>query len=206
MKMIRVFRRIIRTVVLTGIMLLPLTVIYGQTLVSHLVAGCDNYLHINGESNVNQFSFTYSSVPKYNPHADTIGEVMEMSIPIKDFQASNPMMYSDFLELMNEEEHPRIYIAFSRLQLETALKGISEPCPEISITIAGITRTYVVNFMIEKCSGNYYLKGSEIIRLSDFKLRPPAKLLGLVKVSNEIDVNFGFIITFTDNTNFASTL
>jgi len=82
MKMKRIFKRIIGTAVVAGIMLLPFTVIYGQTLVSYLVAGCDNYLHITGESNVNQFSFTYSSVPKNNPHADTIGEVMEMSILI----------------------------------------------------------------------------------------------------------------------------
>ena len=134
------------------------------------------------------------------------GIILEISIPIKDFEASNPMMYNDFLELMKEENHPRIKISFSRKQLESALRDLSEPCPDISITIAGITKTYNVQCVIVKCSDNLYLKGKENIKLSDFKLKPPSRLLGMVKVNNEIDVNFGFIITFTDNNSFSATL
>ena len=129
-----------------------------------------------------------------------------MNIPIKDFEASNPMMYKDFLELMKEEDYPWIKISFSKKQLERALSDLSEPCPDISITIAGITKTYNVQCLVVKCADNFYLKGKENIKLSDFRLKPPAKLLGLVKVDNEIDVNFGFIITFTDNNSFSATL
>ena len=32
---------------------------------------------------------------------------MKISIPIKDFEASNPMMYNDFLVLMKESGYPR---------------------------------------------------------------------------------------------------
>jgi hypothetical protein len=175
-------------------------------MVSDRLPVCDNYLHIRGESNINQFSFFFNSVPKNIPNNDATGDTMAISIPIREFEAGNPMMYRDFLELMRENQYPWITVSFSRKQLGLALTEKSELCPEIRITIAGISKTYVVDCLVERCSGNYYLKGNEIIKLSDFKLKPPARLLGLVKVNNEIDVNFGFIITFTENSKLSATL
>jgi polyisoprenoid-binding protein YceI len=109
-------------------------------------------------------------------------------------------MYEDFLILMNASEYPRIKVSFSKQQLKKSLQHTTNVnCPDVRITIAGITRIYKIQCSMVKCADDLYLRGEEMIRLSDFKLKPPAKLLGLVKVNNEINVNFGFIITFTDN-------
>jgi hypothetical protein len=160
--------------------------------------GCRNYLQINGESNVNQFSLTYqASEDRINQNGNG-RETIEISIPIKEFRTSNPMMYQDFLELMQEDKHPRIRVTFSRDQLDYWLNQDRSTCPEISITIAGITRKYRIDCSIAQCSDNIVLKGEEVILLSDFRLKPPEKLMGLVKVNNEISVDFGFIVTFTE--------
>lgn len=182
------------------------TDMFAQTLVTEKVPACMNYLHIRGQSNVNEFTFQYNSYPKYSISGDSESDTMIISIPIRKFETTNALMYNDFLELMKENKHPRIFITLSRKQLETAISNDSEPCPQIRITIAGVTRTYTVDCRVDRCSGNYYLKGKEIIKLSDFDLKPPSKLLGMVKVNNEIDVSFGFIITFTPDSKLATTL
>ena len=115
-------------------------------------------------------------------------------------------MYSDFLNLMKASEYPKINVSFSKRQLQNAKQDLPGSCPDIKITIAGITRTYKVQCAMVKCSGNLFLSGEKTIRLSDFQLKPPEKLMGLVKVNNEINVNFGFIITFTDNNPISATL
>jgi hypothetical protein len=171
-----------------------------QALAVNSLSGCDNYVHIHGESNINQFRFSYNT-PKLFNRAGTHENIV-LSIPIREFAASNPMMYADFLELMKEAEHPLIRISFSKKQLVNILE--SEICPDISITIAGITRTYNMNCSIVECADQLYLRGAEVIRLSDFMLKAPAKLMGLVKVNNEINVDFGFIITFTGSNELSS--
>jgi hypothetical protein len=195
-----------RAFILPFMFWVSVTLLMGQaTLVKD--AGCDNYLHISGASNINEFSFTYVGTNSGNggvPARDN--EKIEISIPIKEFEASEPMMYGDFLDLMKASEYPRIRISFSKQQLQNALQDITQPCPEIDITIAGITRTYSVRCSLAKCADRLYLRGEEIVKLSDFNLKPPAKLLGLVKVNDEINVDFGFIITFTDNNTFSATL
>jgi hypothetical protein len=162
---------------------------------------CNSYILICGKSNINQFNFIYNSVDTKDirlfSHSKDTG-LFEVSIPIKDFEASNPLMYNDFLELMKAVEYPRINICLSRHQLELASNGSQSSCPEITITLAGITRSYPINCTIYNCSDKLYINGSKKIKFSDFNITPPEKLHGLVKVRDEIDVNFGFIVSFLD--------
>ena len=76
----------------------------------------------------------------------------------------------------------------------------------MNITIAGITRTYKIDCSLMNCSENTLLIGSQKIMLSDFKLKPPEKLYGLVKVDDEITVNFSIILTFMRNNSIAKAL
>jgi hypothetical protein len=177
-------------------------------LVSMSATNCENYLYITGESNVNQFSFSYNKVNylgKYSGIAQDTGNI-KISIPIKDFVPSNPMMYSDFLVLMKESEYPIINISFSKRQLQSSGWDLPGSCPDIRITIAGITRTYKIQCSLADCFNSLYISGEKTIKLSDFQIKPPEKLMGLVKVNNEINVNFGFIITFTDTNPISATL
>ena len=162
---------------------------------------CSNYILISGESNINLFSFTYNSTiarsSKIFIYTGDTG-IIKISIPIRDFEASNPLMYNDFLKLMKAAEYPRITISFSKRQLELADNETYPLCPEIGITIAGITRAYPINCTINNCADKLYINGSKKIRLTDFNLHPPEKLNGLVRVQDEINVNFGLIVNFTN--------
>ncbi len=166
-----------------------------------LTSDCENYLYINGESNVNQFSFRYNKTDFSDRQNRVISDSgsFEITIPIRDFEASNPLMYGDFLVLMKETEYPLIRVTFSKQELMAARGGSTANCPDIRITIAGITNAYKIQCSVVKCSDYLYLSGEKTIKLSDFHLKPPEKVFGFVKVNNEINVNFGFIITFTDS-------
>lgn len=171
-------------------------------------ADCENYLYIIGESNINQFSFRYDKTNYLdrNSSMSIDSDNIEITIPIKDFVASNPMMYSDFLALMKEAEYPVIKVTFSKQELSGFKKNSSGACPDIRINIAGITKTYEIQCSMVSCSNYLYLSGEKNIKLSDFHLKPPEKLFGFVKVNNEIKVNFGFIITFTDGNTLSAKL
>lgn len=190
---------------LTGIFLMSLWGSTGNIVlaqphqVASVTAACENYLNIKGESNVNRFSFRYRSKGKesrYEMLTDKPGQ-LEISIPIRDFEPSHPMMYGDFLVMMKARDYPAIKVALSRQELLNTSHRTTNTCPEIKITIAGITRSYKIECSLVECSEYLFLRGEQTIRLSDFQLKPPEKMLGLVKVNDEIHVNFGFIITFT---------
>lgn len=164
-------------------------------------AGCVNFLVINGESNINKFSFSYMTprlIEGDNASKGAEDERIDFKIPVHQFKSGNPRMYDDFLSLLNAREYP--YIMISLLTGNSARErtsGISRN-ERISVTIAGITREYTVNCTLAHCNERLILNGMQTVRLTDFGLIPPERLSGIVKVENEINVKFGFIVNFTD--------
>lgn len=163
--------------------------------------GCVSFLVINGTSNINKFSFTYVTplVPKDDKASKGADEErIDLVIPVQLFKPSNPIMYKDFLNLLNAKEYPYLKISLLTADLYRERNSEMPQNEKISVTIAGVTREYTVNCILDHCNGNLILNGMQAVRLSDFGLKAPVRLVGLVKVHNEIDVSFGFIINFTD--------
>jgi hypothetical protein len=160
---------------------------------------CNSYISINGRSNISTFSFTYNT-----PYAADAWQIIEikdigffsLAVPVRDFEASNPFMYDDFLELIKAREFPVLKIIIPKEWIEKAYKNKGTSCPEIEIMLAGVTRIYKIDCNLYDCGSNRFIQGLKMIKLSDFNIQPPVKLNGLVKVSDEIAVNFGLFITF----------
>jgi hypothetical protein len=163
--------------------------------------GCVNFLVINGESNVNKFSFSYmtpllSRGDKANKGAED--ERIDFRIPVHQFKPGNPRMYDDFLTLLKAKEYPYIVISLQRGNSYREVNAGISRNERISVTIAGITRDYNVNCTLVHCNEDLVLNGMQTVRLTDFGLSPPVRLSGIVKVEDEINVRFGFIVNFTN--------
>jgi hypothetical protein len=170
------------------------------------VAGCGNYLIISGETNVNRFSFTYTGGAAEagtgnGPRSSLQGP--EILIPVRQFEASNPHMYNDFLIQMQENRFPYISIRFDRFSPGKPDEQVTRTVERVYITLAGVTRQYSIECERITCGTSYILKGFETLRLTDFDIMPPEKLNGLIKVRNEITVSFGIILNFTSEKTFA---
>ena len=97
--------------------------------------------------------------------------------------------------LVNAEEYP-----FIQIEIEP---GKSADFDETSgrtrfrskISIAGKTNEYVIPSEISTCpASGYMLKGNLLVNLTDFEIEPPRKVLGAVKVNNEVFISFAFRI------------
>ncbi len=201
MKIIRIINTInpVRLVWLC-IFLVSSTQIFTQTRdpVSYY-KDCHSFIRIDGGSNLSTFSFTYSTSSLSD--AWQIIEIKDtgffsVAVPVRDFEASNPLMYDDFLKLIKAREFPVLRIIISKKQLERSFKTERTSCPDIEIMLAGVTRIYKIDCDFYDCGNNLFIQGLKMINLSDFNIQPPVKLNGLVKVKDEIEVNFGLIITF----------
>jgi hypothetical protein len=168
--------------------------------------GCISYLVIAGESNVNRFSFTFRKpVPTRGPVQGNISQEIgtELLIPVREFVASNPHMYNDFLRQMQEDRYPYISIRFASSGHEKQGDITQHTKRNVMITLAGVTREYTIDCELVSCGENYTIKGAETLKLTDFHIPPPEKLNGLIKVRDEITVSFSIMINFTSENSYA---
>jgi hypothetical protein len=156
---------------------------------------CDNYIVIQGSSNINQFQFVNHN-PQINPSAGTHQSAYpyrHIRIPVHAFTGPGNRMLNDFFKMVNAPEHPYIQIEIEPRELADFDETTGMTNFETDITLAGVTRTYVVPCQTVFCeSSGFVLKGDLEVELTDFKIDPPEKVFGAVKVNNEVFITFAF--------------
>lgn len=160
--------------------------------------GCSGFIQITGKTNINSFKlhqipneiagyfYTATTNPTFSNPSFSI-----IQIPVKEFKADNLLLYKDFLQLVKASEYPDISIRFPDISMLEP--GIDTVIKEVLITLAGTTRSYDISCVTSQCDERkLFLYGSRKLLLTDFNLVPPEKTFGLIKVMNEVIINFGF--------------
>lgn len=162
---------------------------------------CSNFVLIQGSSNINRFEFIHEAprLLSNEKQSDSFTWQQEVIVPVKEFTGSNQHMRKDFLELLNASEYPVIQIDIKPQNKETISGPVEERDLNATITLAGHTHRYVVPCKISTCdSSEILIKGSLKVNLTDFNIEPPRKVLGTIKVNDEVFITFAFKHEFVE--------
>lgn len=162
----------------------------------------ESKLSINGKSNVNDFkcrsdhdlqkdSLQYS----YRLMKKTIKvDGVTVSLEIDQFDCGKKGINRDFRRTLKHKEFPFIHITLNELELKEA-NDIVPAHALVTISIAGVNKEYSVP--LDAFSNNedrIQIGGHKILHMSDFGLKPPSPLFGLIQVSDELDIEFDLVI------------
>ncbi len=161
---------------------------------------CDSFVNVWGSTNVNRFELSLNYpvkriFPIKNLDLGTKeNKFYRISVPVNQFDSDNKLMYNDFLKLIKADRYPYIILEIPYGHLQHVFSGMECTMHKINITIDGITRSYVIPGSASHCrEGGIYVTGLKDIRLTDFNITPPAKLMGLIKVKDDVLIDFGFV-------------
>jgi hypothetical protein len=162
----------------------------------------ESKLSIKGKSNVNEFScqsehelqqdsldFTYSV------QEDTVTvNGVSLSLEIDQFDCGKRAINRDFRSTLKYQEHPFIEIILNELVLADS----SEIVPQqalVTIKIAGVEQQYSVPLhSFSSSEEQFIVGGNKILYMTDFGLTPPSPMFGLIKVDDELDIQFDLVI------------
>jgi hypothetical protein len=155
------------------------------------------YINITVESNLDRQYFQYELTQPCLP-VPGISEVsleglplIGIRIPVKDFKCTNRLAYKDFLYTIKSAKYPWLYIDIPPYSEGFINSNNSEVLRNVSITVAGITRQYDITCnIIDSRNNRQVLDGSAVMKLTDFGIDPPVRFMGLIRVRNEITINF----------------
>jgi hypothetical protein len=160
-------------------------------------------LIINGASNVNQFTCGLSSY-QYTDTLElarrTASQIQfspnKLLLPVVDFDCAHKLITSDFQETLQVGKYPQIGISFLSLdRIPSANTSISSYDGRVTIELSGQVREVSIRFDFwEKSYSQYNLIGKKTLRFTDFGLEPPTKMMGLVKVADELTIDFNLVI------------
>jgi hypothetical protein len=155
---------------------------------------CTDYVWIEGSTNINRFAF-FQQLKFGSKDQISLGShksQLRIDIPANNFEASNPLMYADFLKLIKAEDHPFISITIYYNPKDLVSNTSKQLNSIIEVKLAGNLQCYSIPGTLHVCHDrSLRVNGSIKINLNDFQLEPPTKFFGMVKVNQEVFVNFG---------------
>lgn len=159
----------------------------------------ESELVIKGTTNINSFKckFNIKEINKpiplyYNIVNDKI--VFERARLVLDnecFDCGNNGMNKDFMKLLKSDEYPEI-----ELQLREVNKNNGSHINALlELRIAGKTKSYHVPVLV-KDKVDIFVSGTLKVDITDFNLEAPKKALGLIVVSDDVEI--GFHLNFSE--------
>ena len=119
----------------------------------------------------------------------------QLSVVVKNFVSNNPMALRDFLKLLKSDTYPTLQVQLNYLDLrpfsekEESYSGNAL----VSITITGITRHYSIPISLNSNGDLFTVNGIKKLSIRDFGLTPQTKMMGVIKVSEWINIDFHMI-------------
>ncbi|UOB18863.1 YceI family protein [Abyssalbus ytuae] len=108
-----------------------------------------------------------------------------IEIPVAAFSCPKKMIEKDLKRLFEADKFPVIKLNIACLNY-TSQKVEAK----LSIQIKDVKNDYFIDMEISENENMHYFEGLQEINLRDYEIEPPTKLLGLVKVKEEVVINF----------------
>lgn len=162
-------------------------------------------LMILGKSNINCFKF---ELEKDSSLDQSSGQIItkknltctEFLIPVTRFKTINKSIQNDFASMLKADTYPYIILSIYNNQLDTLKKDESYNYLNVILNIAGESNQYKIPISVKiGKKSNKEISGETQLLLSDFKLSPVSKFFGIIKVENQVKIDFtiNFISRFT---------
>lgn len=174
--------------------------------VYRLAVQASSTISVDGKTNVNKFQ---CGIARYEG-TDTLvfmGEQGhgvafsrgEVKLNASTFDCGMRVMTKDFGKTIKSEEFPYIVIEFITFEKVPKFKSKEQLYRgTIGISLAGARAPVDVTCSFRKDEHGYiHLIGSHNFTFSDFKLKPPTRMMGAVKVDENLVVNFHLVLVQT---------
>jgi polyisoprenoid-binding protein YceI len=110
----------------------------------------------------------------------------ELGVPVKQLKCGNGTMEGKLQDALNAEKNPRI--EFTMTSAKPAEGGAIEVLGKL--TIAGKERTVRSLVTISQEGGKLVATGALPMKMSDFGVKPPTAMLGMLKTHDAVTVRF----------------
>lgn len=159
----------------------------------------ESVLQVSGKSNVNSFACTISSYSRKDTLQLTssqkngaLGLHGEMVQDIANFNCQNKLITGDLRKTLKWKQYPLLRVKFLSLDKEPdAAQPKQIIMGWVEVELAGVKKLMQIPFRFAKGNGDLLqMNGTQVFCFSDFKLQPPTKLAGTVKIRDEFEVDF----------------
>ena len=191
---------------------LLLTLLFSCSVFSQTAVSVDlqknSWLAIRGTSNIISFRLVHDgekllgktiNITTTQKQNKLYTSQNQLSIAVKNFKSENAMALRDFLKLIKSDSYPNLLVQLNYVE---TLPGneknrYTRGNAFVNITITGVMKQYHIPVCSNQHGEYVTVDGGKKINIQDFGLEPPVEMLGLIKVSEWINIDFHMVCKLT---------
>lgn len=161
-------------------------------------------IRIKGSTNVNNFGCDitgyYQPDTIYCSEENTISKLVtlngDLQVDVRKFDCHNKMLTGDLRKTLRADEYPTMLIRFLSLERAPIIHNDKDFLRGwVEIELAGSRRRFEVCYTFIKTGSSFIqLNGNRSFSFADFKLTPPKKFGGIIKVNDKFNVDFNLLL------------
>jgi hypothetical protein len=172
---------------------------FETTSLARWVIERNSSINIQGETNINTFKCDVTEYLRPDTLFYSTNDVSKkmnftnscLAVEVKRFDCHNKFMTEDFRSALKADENPTLKIIFISVDQFPVICDNQQVTGIVDIQLARVTKRIEIVYSVKTLSANHVqLSGSHVFTFSDFNLKAPKKLAGLIRTKNEIKVNF----------------
>lgn len=150
---------------------------------------------IYGTTNVHDFKSNVTQISGEMTLADKNPKTLRIEVPVKSIISKEKLMDKKTYEAFNEPKNPKIVFAMTDV-VSTQINGIQVTAKITgNLTMAGTTKKVTLTAVGKKVkAGQYEFSGSTQFKFSDYNMKAPTAMLGVMKVGEVITLKYN--VTF----------
>lgn len=118
-----------------------------------------------------------------------------LKIKVSELKSDSTTLDDHLFNALKGEQFPQIEASIDSYKIEEE-KNDGELLVEVvvDLVIAGEKRPTSVDAIITRENNKIHIKGEKKLMMTDFKVDPPTLMFGAIKVRNEINIRFNFVL------------
>ena len=120
---------------------------------------------------------------------------LKVDVPVKSIKSNEKLMDTKTYEAFNAEKNPTITFQLIDAVIQKATAEDIDVVLTGNLTMAGVTKKISFNTTGKALkAGTFQFTGSVALKMTDFKMKPPTAMLGMMKVGDAITLKFSIVL------------
>lgn len=171
----------------------------GRKAMGKWVVEKSSSINIAGKTNVNSFRCDVTeyldtdtlSYASHETNKTLYFTKSSLKVDISRFDCHSKLITNDFRAALKATEHPSLKITLLSLDqfpdvcVDQSVKGV------VDVSVANVVKRVEICYTVKTLPGNRLeLRGNHTFSFSDFNLKAPRKMGGMIRTKDQIQVNF----------------
>ncbi len=111
----------------------------------------------------------------------------------KSISSESSMMTNKTLEALKAKDYPDISFKLVSVDKLSSQEGNFSGTISGDITLAGVTKRISISFTGSNANNRIALKGSKMVSLKDYSIKPPTAMMGTLKTGDQVTISFNLL-------------